>query len=407
MEIKVSKLTQKLISMTWMLWLFFVVAYSDKITIYANTCALVIMGLIGVSIVIDHSLYIPKQLFWLIAFGLFAVISILWSLDFSTSITRVKTTWRMILLLLLMTNYMMKLEDRSFIYKDIEIAGNAVAIYTVIHYGVAGLLQMINAGYERVGGDFVNENTLGIFLATSAAITLYQVVHRKEYKRIAFMLLPLVISLMTASKKVILILAISIAYVALREMSKSSATNKIRTLVLTLVFIMVFIYLYQSPLGAVMQSRMQGLFGESGNVDSSTQIRMNMVEAGIEQFKSTPVVGCGIGASTVLTGGTYLHNNYVEMLATGGVVGFILYYGFYLACFSELRRATKCRREISDIALLLMMICVVTDIGSVSYFSKAQYMNFIVIMAGIVEREYSIEKEGNYNETTDGSYLHV
>ncbi len=407
MVIKGDKLTQKLISMTWMLWLFFVVAFSDKIAIYANICAAIIMGLIGIRIIMDRRFYIPKQLFWLIAFGLFATISILWSVDPSTSITRVKSTWRMILLLLLMTNYMMKIEDCSFIYKDIEIVGNVVAIYTVIHYGVAGLRQMINTGYARVGGDFVNENTLGVFLTTSAIITLYQVVHRKEYRRIAFMILPLMIGLMTASRKVILVLAISIVYITLKEMSKSSATNKIRTLVLALAFIVAFIYLYQSPIGTVMQSRMQGLFGGTGNIDSSTRNRMDMVVAGIEQFKSTPIIGCGIGASTVLTGGSYLHNNYIEMLATGGTVGFMLYYGFYLSCFSELRRVTKDRRIISDIALLLMIICVVTDIGSVSYFSKTQYAIFIVVMAGIVAREKSMEKEGKYGETIDSGYLHI
>lgn len=384
MVINGSRIVEKVMHITWILWLFFVIAFSDSITVYANLCAIIMMMIAAIYILQTHSLYIPKQLYSIILFGVFATVSVVWSLDSDTTTIRAITTWRMIALLVLMANYVRFSGDGKFLYTGIEIAGNITALYTIRYYGIAGLRQLGATTGFRIGVGFVNENALGIFLVVSAIITMYQAIHRREYKRILLMVLPLLVSLLTASRKVLIILIVSIAFILWRELSQSDeARTKIRIVLIIAVALVIVGYVYQSPIAAVLRVRIESMLGKTSSVDQSMLNRVSMVSIGFDQFKKTPILGCGIGASSVLTNGTYLHNNYIELLATSGIIGFILYYGYYFSCFICLIRI-KNASETIDISLLLLLICMITDFASVSYFSKTQYMLFIVIISGVI-----------------------
>ena len=85
--------------------------------------------------------------------------------------------------------------------------------------------------------------------------------------------------------------------------------------------------------------RMNGLvamMNGKGSIDASALTRAKFITIGIEQFKKSPILGYGMGSSgkvlADVIGGkeTYFHNNYVELLVCGGLVGTIIYYLIWL-----------------------------------------------------------------------------
>ena len=114
---------------------------------------------------------------------------------------------------------------------------------------------------------------------------------------------------------------------------------------------------------------------------------MQMIDIGIKTFKESPILGVGIGNSLVVMSremghATYFHNNYVELLAGGGVIAVILYYSMHL---SLLRQMLRYRKKDSMCVLFFIIICttLLTDYGAVTYYSKNTYFYFMMYFAFI------------------------
>ena len=129
-------------------------------------------------------------------------------------------------------------------------------------------------------------------------------------------------------------------------------------------------------------------------MDSSTQTRQRFIQLGIEQFWKKPFLGIGIDSSGEMLAQqgehrTYLHNNFVELLACGGIVGFSIYYSIYVYLIYNLWNLREFSKGESDICLIILGIMLVMDYGLVSYYQKAQYFYFMVcfIQVGILKRK--------------------
>jgi|GEM_PF-3226950 O-antigen ligase len=86
-----------------------------------------------------------------------------------------------------------------------------------------------------------------------------------------------------------------------------------------------FIYDY------VMENTTVGarLSGES--LEGGTAIRVELINDGINMFLRSPVVGVALGSfSSYSTSGMVAHNDYVEILASLGILGFIIYMSIYV-----------------------------------------------------------------------------
>jgi O-antigen ligase len=120
------------------------------------------------------------------------------------------------------------------------------------------------------------------------------------------------------------------------------------------------------------------MFDSSIVADASTGTRANMVQIGLELFKKNPILGVGFGNFSYhyyyeYSGWaqTYAHNNYVEILADTGIVGFVLY---YIVPFSMLfKMATNWKkyaaydRKLAAFLITFILIRLVMDYGMVDY----------------------------------------
>lgn len=115
--------------------------------------------------------------------------------------------------------------------------------------------------------------------------------------------------------------------------------------------------------------------------------RLEMIKLGFELFLRNPIWGIGLDnvrkvVTGILSEYKYLHNTYIELLATGGIPGFACFYGIY---YRIIKRINNIRRTygLSDdmkIAMVLLTGQLILDIFVVSYYSKIQYILFAYVL---------------------------
>ena len=121
------------------------------------------------------------------------------------------------------------------------------------------------------------------------------------------------------------------------------------------------------------------VLGNGTRGQNSAWIRFAYTELGLKLFKENPILGIGIGNANLYTqmyygNNHYLHNNYVELLACGGIVGFTIYYSIWIYLLITFIRYRKFREKEYDICLILFLINLILDYGAVSYYDKSRYV---------------------------------
>ena len=109
---------------------------------------------------------------------------------------------------------------------------------------------------------------------------------------------------------------------------------------------------------------------------------MLMINVGYSIFANNPLWGCGINNAQFILeyyfARTYLHNNYIELSADLGLIGFCLYYLVYLYDIIGLikYRRLKVYNELSSILIILLIMLLIADISVVFYYNKIVYVIF-------------------------------
>src|SRR5699024_10063678 len=88
-------------------------------------------------------------------------------------------------------------------------AGLVLTVYTVAREGFSGIIEQIEEG-ERLESDTSNINTIGMKLALTAIIGLYYMIFKKQFWVLPLIALPFIISVASASKKVIIMYVLAI-----------------------------------------------------------------------------------------------------------------------------------------------------------------------------------------------------
>ena len=64
--------------------------------------------------------------------------------------------------------------------------------------------------------------------------------------------------------------------------------------------------------------------------------RLELITEGFHMFKKNPLFGVGLGSFTSYSStGAMSHNDYIEVLASTGIIGFLLYFPIYLMFYKQ------------------------------------------------------------------------
>lgn len=286
------------------------------------------------------------------------------------------------------------------ILKVIMYSGYIVMTYSFFSSGFLYVLRVLISG-GRLDSSFDNVNMISFVCAISIIINLYFVMYDRVHIKDCILLIPTVVMVLACgSRKSLLILVLGIMLIYLFKIKSEGMTLKgIKYVLFLCLTILLFVIATTSAYLSGIMGRMDGLIAlitGNGRVDHSALLRQQMVELGISIFKHNPIGGIGIGCPRILTYSTfgtnsYLHNNYAELLAGGGIFGFLLYYLPFMRVFLSLWKARKAKLNNESHVILVLYLCMfIADYGMVSYYSKLHYF---LLLAGFMCVEYITERE--------------
>lgn len=327
-----------------------------------------------------------------LVFALYCFLSALWAWNFGAAVSQGRTILEILICLSLFYIYYQEKSDLWGLYSAVKWSGFAACCYTIYDVGLNNVVSLLTTG-KRLVTDFGNVNTVGILASFAILITLYEVFFRKlNIISVIFCIPSLAVMAASGTRKALLALIVGVIMLIyfrfrdrniLKSVLKFAAIGAVAVLSLSLILSL--------PMFSGMMDRMGGMLsfltGES-EADASSLVRSRFIEIGLEQFSQTPIFGIGIGSSGDLLlrefgESTYLHNNFVELLCCGGVVGFLLYYAMYAYCIFGFWKYRRSGDSLSILGVIMLVLMLLMDVARVSYYSKPTIFYFMIFFLHI------------------------
>ena len=280
--------------------------------------------------------------------------------------------------------------------------GYIVCFYTVYFYGLDYFITVLSSS-ARIANDALNANTVGLLGANAIVMTLYYMLYDRPRWWNIIALPTLGILAATGSRKALVFVVVgTVLLFVFKSLRSANVVNSIAKIIGSLlVLTLVGIAVLQLPMFSEVLDRMSSMvdaFSGTGG-DSSTIIRMALVDIGWDLFYQSPITGVGVNNPSVFTyfvygkENYYLHNNYIELLAGTGIIGLLAYYSMYVYIAYNLIRYRNFHSNEYVMVLILFLSQIVMDMGMVSYESKSTY--FYMMMFYL---EVQLLRKGRKNE---------
>lgn len=279
-------------------------------------------------------------------------------------------------------------EDVSDIFTSIKWAGYIIVCYSVKYWGLSFLVRSLNNSV-RMDNDYANVNSIGMLIAIALTIQAYEIFSLKKYSLAMLMGIPSIMILAaTQSRKALLIMVAGVIFSMLDGVLKQKKSiNKLVSLLGFAIMGCVFMYAIATlPMFEGIMARMNYLLNMitgTGSVGASADIRSRMISIGWKQFLKTPIIGIGIDCCHILSAellsfDAYLHNNFIELLCGGGIIGFSVFYGRYIYIVYSMIKLKEYKDEYFELCFIMLGILFVMDYAYVSYFTKSTYLYWIL-----------------------------
>ncbi|MGG0413133.1 O-antigen ligase family protein [Peribacillus simplex] len=275
----------------------------------------------------------------------------------------------------MLLQYCVNEEKLELILKFIVISSMILAITVLFN----DFDSIINGERLGMGLEEFNSNDIGLKLSLSSIIVLYLLLKFKNKIYLFPYVLLLSVTLLTGSKKSLLVLILGNLIFFLL----GSGKYKIRNLILLFIMLSSIFYLIfnNETLYDILGSRLEDMLSafSGGKIESThtDMVRINMTETGFQFFSEKPVFGYGLDSFKILYGNatgmfTYSHNNYIELAVNLGLVGFILYYCMYFFILIKGFKLYKNnpKDKLILLSLVIVSILMVIEVGLVSYIDK-------------------------------------
>ena len=321
-----------------LLYLIAYYVFYQDITPYASTVRLLATGLIflsGCMISINRAPVLDLHIATYILFFIFGLISIMWAKDDTLIISVISSMLRTIMVL-----YFVSVRVKT--QEDIERV-MIIHILAIIFLNIFVLKLMIDfyslSGFflRRFGDNFAyNSNATSNLNAISALFCIY---FMKKSKKKIFPLISLLffifIIIICGSKQGMIALVMGIL---LTIYLKGNLQKKFNTIIIAIIVVIVLWELLMNVprLYETIGYRFEGFLGIGNAIskDGSTLNRNHLLKQAFEVWMSHPLAGVGFNnfpvVQTVQSGYYYAHNNYMELLADLGIIGFFCFYMNYV-----------------------------------------------------------------------------
>lgn len=375
----------------WILTVMYTIAYNSDF----RATSIVWYGFsvitIGVLAYIVSAKYMNKSVgvyaVWAVAFFCYSFISGLWAQNVNAVLDTSKTLFLIFVVNVLLSFIIETKED----IKNLLLANFLALIFYLVY--ILLKVDISQLGEDRLGvgllGSLWNANDVGMKLCVGFGLALYFGFERKDlFEKVLLFILSLVfaiVSFLSGSRTAFLLLIlIAMGMFLLTAKNKMLAIGVVAVFIAGMYLLVMNVESLYEVLGKRLESLIENLFEDDAS-EGSFDARAEMIRFGWNAFLERPIFGYGMSNFSVLyeqaTGrATYSHNNFIEILVNGGLVGFILYYFIYGYIFVKLFKPAFFKRDKIAIFLLVSNIALVAmHISDITYYQTL--FNCILMIA--------------------------
>lgn len=327
---------------------------------------------------------------WIYGFIMMSLITMFNSISIGESVSRLIAMFSVLVFLSALAQYIRN-------YDDIEKSINYLicgSLLFIIILSITNLnsLSNLSIGYGSFSMEFNNIITPALYYLIWSLI--YN--QKNRLPKLLITLLFLGFSLLTGFKKAIFFPFVFLALMLLMKNRKNFFKIILSILILLVAIMILYNFVMNNDfLYQVLGRRIQGFmnfFTNEGRVDGSTRTRIGLMEDAWKVFLNNPIMGVGLGAFREATRfNVYAHNNFLELLASTGVIGFVSFYWIhFLLILVFLNRIMKNKaKEMDSLLISILITNILHDIGTISYyrFSYLIPVCLSVCYLNIVKRE--------------------
>ena len=327
----------------------------------------------GTRIVLGKSVILP------FFFVFYEIISCVWAFNQEVAISQLITQLQLFVLFFFSYIYIKKVGRLEDYYNAIYLSGIGLIFYSLYVYGgLSSFLAIMSTGH-RMGDLIGNQNTYGLVFANAALVALYYFFFNNEKRHVLLAGLFIFFGLSSGSKKVVFLLILGLFFLIL---SKYGVRKLFKVIVYSFTSVLVGLGLIHLPLFSTILERLESYLSVAGN--TSDNLRAELIRFGLELFMENPFLGYGLNNYQLFHwSGAYSHNNYIEVLVSLGIVGFIIYYSIFINSACALIKKREYLKPIHFLLAFSILSSFVFGYGMVQFYDKSIWILMGVMLAEI------------------------
>ena len=343
---------------------------------------------------------------WTLLFMCFSLISMFYSPEKSILNGTYYFLIVNVILVLLLSQYdftMKTIEKISWTY---ALSSATLIIMLIATGNIVDSSAIGHLGYELFG----NANILATMLMISMLYTMWLLVYaNNSLSRKCILFIVLVLGyygmFLTGGRKYIVIPVVFLYILFLFKKDRAGRQHFIKyTFIIVAVAVSIYFLIMKIPMFYdIIGVRMEGLLafvtGDVSSADSSSIIRGRMIQIGLDKWMQSPIWGYGFDSfkyyNQIVTGRFYYsHNNFVELLYNEGIIGFVLYYWYYIRVIMiAWKRKAVIPQKTRAFVISAVLSMLVYEYGAINYTSTSTMilLCLISIMLGINDNSENIK----------------
>lgn len=316
--------------------------------------------------------FIDKKIIFLIFFCIFCFFS-----SVINDISRLeKTPFLLTIIFIFFYEFLVQTNQKILSFKMIFYGLFCFSIYFFLSY----FREIITLDFERLGGNFGNENAIGQYFHLGIIIGLFLWLSNKKIIYLLLSLFMLVLGMTSGSKTYIfgVLIAIIVFTILFFGRKKWYITVSLSVAGILLIVILVNLLGFEMIKTRILDFLNFIGLANTGNMDYSSYTRMDMMISGISYFSKRPIFGFGYGGFAINSMyNTYSHNTIIDLLCNFGLCGFVCFeYSFF-----SLIKSNVVNKNNKIAKYMLLVSNIFFHFTSVLFSSKIFYISLAIMCA--------------------------
>ncbi len=319
-----------------------------------------------------ETIILPTFTLWYGSFLVLSLTSMLWATYPDSSMLVISRLIQSTVITFCMAqNY----ATRSGLMKCINLFTWAGAYATAFVFINTPFSQWFSGGFGS-GAAKLNPNTIGMIFTLCVLVSFYLAFYCKKKYCYVLTFFQLFAVILTSSRKSLIASIIGLMMLIIMRSRRRTLIWRILAalgLFVIVYFIIMTVPELYSAVGIRIESMLNHLSNDGG--DYSMSLRQTFIDNARDMFFEKPLLGYGINNFIVqmsLRNGVanYAHNNYYEMLADLGIVGFSLFYSYYFYMLNELLKIwRKSNGSLVKLMIAWIVVIMICEYGLVTYYA--------------------------------------